>query len=305
MEDTFVSLSGMKDQYVQTKKTRTVSLFDLQRKNICRHFKTVPFIYEEVKNEFCAFAYYYKDGKIVNHWPRTKPRVLELFAGAGGMCIGLKAAGFDVRWAVESNPQAAATYQANNTNDSLQVYQEDVNYFLKKSKKGHGAYPSTDEVDHIHASPPCQGFSRGNRNGGAGDESNNHLIFTFIEAIKHFKPQTASFENVPGMMRKDLKHYVQAVIENLLRMKYQVRCNLLTASKYGDPQNRKRVILFASRHDVALPTMPAPTHGPDLLPLATTKSAIYLLENNATSGKGSGTISISNIVIHNHLCSSV
>lgn len=48
----------------------------------------------------------------------------------------------------------------------------------------------------------------------------------FIKAIKHFRPKTASFENVPGLVLEDFKGYLQSVVANLLRMDYQVRVKL-------------------------------------------------------------------------------
>eukprot|EP00957_Ditylum_brightwellii_P093040 7084338-Ditylum_brightwellii.AAC.1 len=88
--------------------------------------------------------------------------------------------------------------QANATHQGVKVYPEPVELFLKNSRQCHPAYPSPGEVDHIHASPPCKGFSRANRNGGANDWKNNKLSLQFVRAIKLFQPMTATFENVPG-----------------------------------------------------------------------------------------------------------
>jgi site-specific DNA-cytosine methylase len=52
----------------------------------------------------------------------------------------------------------------------------------------------------------------------------------FIKAIKHFRPHTTTFENVPGLMLGDFKGYLQWVVAELLRMSYQVRVKVLTAS---------------------------------------------------------------------------
>ena len=96
---------------------------------------------------------------------------------------------FDVKWVVDNNNMASATLQANKTGD-VRIYTEDVKSFLKRSVKGDLCYPSQGEVDHIHASPPCKGFSRANRNVVATgyDMRNNKQTLLFIKAIKHFRP---------------------------------------------------------------------------------------------------------------------
>ena len=166
---------------------------------------------------------------------------------------------FDVKWAVENNPLAAATFRANKKDD-VQVYTEDLKAFLRKSVQGDPCYPSAGEVDHIHASPPCKGFSRANRSGGKEDSKNNKQTLLVVKAIEHFQPKTVSFENVPGLILDDFKGYLQFLVSSLLQMSYQLRVQILSSSSFGDPQKRRRLILLAARSDCMLPTMPSPTH---------------------------------------------
>ena len=92
------------------------------------------------------------------------------------MSLGLEKY-FNVKWVVDNDHMAAATLQANKTSSDVQIYTEDVKTFLKKSFQGNPCYPATGDVDHIHASPPCKGFSRANRSGGKGknDMMNNKV----------------------------------------------------------------------------------------------------------------------------------
>lgn len=76
---------------------------------------------------------------------------VELFAGAGGMSLGLEKY-FNVKWVVDNDQLASATLQANKANSNVQIYTEDVKTFLKRSVQEHPCYPSKDEVEHIHAS---------------------------------------------------------------------------------------------------------------------------------------------------------
>ena len=240
--------------------------------------------------------------------PTRTPTVLELFAGCGGMTCGLNKAGFNVKYAVENNPTAAATLRSNHVKDNMMIFEEDVRLFLDKVKDEAAGYPRLDDVDHIHASPPCQGFSKANRNGGANDESNNDLTYRFVDAVRMFKPKTASMENVNGIMtdhtgktkmntrlehtvRKSNTHYLRRVVADLLELGYQVRVMILDASHYGDPQWRKRVILFAANVTCRLPRFPVPTHSADgcadMLPTVSTINVLSSLENvKPTRGSG-------------------
>ena len=95
-------------------------------------------------------------------------------SGAGGMSLGLEKY-FNVKWVVDNDHMAAATLRANKANSDMQIYTEDVKTFLKRSYQGNKCYPVSGEVDHVHASPPCKGFSRANRNGGKNDMINNKV----------------------------------------------------------------------------------------------------------------------------------
>ncbi|OEU15938.1 S-adenosyl-L-methionine-dependent methyltransferase [Fragilariopsis cylindrus CCMP1102] len=289
-DDTFVCPKGFEGTHVQLTEDVTVDLSSLKLP-YKRSIRKLPLRYEQDNDQQRSFCYYNEEGKIQNHFPQCKPTALDLFAGVGGMSMGLKNAGFDVKFAVENNHLTAATLQANNCSSSNvgHVFVEDVKVFLKRCHQGHPCYPSAGDVDHIHASTPCKGFSRANRNGGKDDLRNNQQTLLFIKAIKHFKPMTATFENVPGLILKDYKRYLQSMVTSLLRMSYQVRVAVLTASLYGDPQNRRRLILWAARKDCVLPSLPIETHGTRWsLSIDTCKDALQALEEHNTCRTSSG-----------------
>lgn len=124
----------------------------------------------------------------------------------------------------------------------------------------------------------------------------------FIKAIKHFRPKTVSYENVPGLVLAEYKRYLQCVVASLLQLGYQVRVKVLTSSSYGDPQKRRRLILLAARSDCLLPQMPTVTHGPGLLPIKTCKEALQMFEKHEpTSRKSSGSVLIGNNTVFNHI----
>ena len=124
----------------------------------------------------------------------------------------------------------------------------------------------------------------------------------FVKAIKHFRPKTVSYENVPGLVLEDFKGYLQYVVSSLLEMGYQVRVRVLTSSSHGDPQKRRRLFLVAARSDCMLPAMPSPTHGPGLLPIKTCKDALQMFEkHDPSSSKSSGTVKIGDTIVFNHV----
>lgn len=111
-------------------------------------------------------------------------QLTKCISGAGGMSLGLEKY-FNVKWVVDNDHMAAATLRANKANSDMQIYTEDVKTFLKKSFQGNKCYPAAGEVDHVHASPPCKGFSRANRNGGKNDMMNNKVCRNVIP-LNHY-----------------------------------------------------------------------------------------------------------------------
>ena len=83
--------------------------------------------------------------------PPSNFQTVDLYAGAGGMSLGLEKY-FNLKWAVENDYLAGATLRANKANSDVQLYGEDVKSFLKSSVQGNPCYPSVGQVDHIHAS---------------------------------------------------------------------------------------------------------------------------------------------------------
>mmetsp|Transcript_38829 Transcript_38829/g.93413 ORF Transcript_38829/g.93413 Transcript_38829/m.93413 type:complete len:682 (-) Transcript_38829:36-2081(-) len=299
IKKSFVCPEGQEGSYILMSEDVTLEL-SLLRLPCKSMFKKFPMKYIQEDEKQRSFAYFNERGKIRHH-PTGRPATLDMYAGAGGMSLGLEKY-FNVKWVVDNNHLAAATLRANKPNSDAQIYTEDAKVFLKKSVQGNPCYPAPGEVDHIHASPPCKGVSRANRNGGKDDMQNNKQTLLFFKAIKHFRPKTASFENVPGLVLEDHKWYLQSVVASLLQLSYQVRVKILTSSSYGDPQKRRRLILVAARSDCLLPTMPTPTHGPELLPIKTCKDALQMFEqHDPASSKSSGTVLIDNAIVFNHI----
>ena len=153
-----------------------------------------------------------------------EPTVFDCFAGAGGMSLGFIQAGFHVSHAIEKDPNAAATLKVNHTG-GIVVYQEDVNDFLERIQdpSENEAYKLQEEINHVHCSSPCQGFSKANRTGGKNDDANNKLSLRFPELLNQLGANTGSFENVTGMLDENKIEFLQEMVDTLLLDDYQVR----------------------------------------------------------------------------------
>lgn len=190
-----------------------------------------------------------------------KPKELVLFAGIGGCSIGDEQAGFNCKWLVDKDHLAAASLRQ--CHPKATIYDEDVGAFLDKCMEQQPGYPKRGEVDHIQCSSPCNGFSRMNIYGGRNDHKNNILCHELVRATKMLLPKTGMFENVTGMLDASNVHHIIKIVQDLIRLKYQVRIAVLNSIDYGVPQKRKRVIITLVRADMTLPCMPPPSHDGD------------------------------------------
>src|SRR3990172_5346675 len=138
--------------------------------------------------------------------PRDKKRMplsklshvtaIDLFAGGGGLTVGLKRAGFNVISAVEIEDNAFATYKANHP--EVHAFKQDLRTikgtYLKKLSP-------TGSVDLLAGCPPCQGFcsltSKYRK-----DDQRNELVIEFARIVKEIRPKMVMMENVPGLNQR-------------------------------------------------------------------------------------------------------
>lgn len=180
---------------------------------------------------------------------------LDLFAGAGGLTLGLQRAGFTVLGAVEMHPLACSTYADNHAGVSL--WQDDIrNLTGKQLLDGMGLRPG--ELDLLAGCPPCQGFSSLRTLNGrqAPEEPRNDLVREYGRLVEELQPRAVLMENVPGLARDERMAELTDLLEGL---GYPARngCRVLNAADYGIPQNRRRLVLSAVR---GAPLAPAATH---------------------------------------------
>ncbi len=166
-------------------------------------------------------------------------KVLDLFAGCGGLSLGFEAAGFHTI-GYELLEPATATYNQNLKGKC----------YCQKLEVGF-EYPEAEKIGIIIGGPPCQPFSVRGKQQGMKDARDGFPIF--IDAIARIKPKVFLFENVRNLAFSH-KWYLDLVISELRKLGYYVEVQCLNAVNYGVPQNRERVIVVGHRAKYTYPS---------------------------------------------------
>ncbi len=171
-------------------------------------------------------------------------KIIDLFAGCGGLSIGFNQAGFETVKAVEIDKMIASTYIKNHPN--VEVIIDDIrNIDVSKSFK-------KNDADVIIGGPPCQGFSMAGariRNGFI-DDSRNYLFKHYFNIVKTVKPKVFVMENVKGIATMKNGAIFSEIIKNFSDTKlldgdkYHIFHTVIKAVDFGVPQTRERMILI-------------------------------------------------------------
>ena len=171
------------------------------------------------------------------------PTAIDLFCGAGGLTLGLRQAGFRVIGAVDNNPLAIQTFEANHPD--VTVWNQDIRKLDAQSVR-RKLHIKKGELDLLAGCPPCQGFSTlRTLNGGRRVRTvNQNFVFEFLRFAKDLLPRTVMLENVPGLAEDPR---LLMFCAELARLGYESEFRISDAANYGVAQRRRRVILLASR----------------------------------------------------------
>lgn len=192
--------------------------------------------------------------------------LLSTFTGAGGLDLGLEAAGFSVVGCVEKNALARDTIRENRDDWPL-LDPPDITE-LAETLSPEDLNLKVKELDLIAGGPPCQSFSKAaqwaksGRAGLSGDCET--AIDAFLMLTSKFAPKAVLIENVPGFIRgeTDARPYLESFFEYLRDEKeldYSVEGKIVNAAHYGVPQRRKRAIIVAVRGEEDF-NWPSPSH---------------------------------------------
>lgn len=219
-------------------------------------------------------------------------KCVELFAGAGGLAMGVGLAGFKHQAVIEWDKWACDTLRENRDRgypllSEWNVYQGDVREYNWESISG--------EVDLVSGGPPCQPFSMGGKHKAYDDTRD--MFPAAVESIRRLKPRAFILENVKGLTRSSFANYLQYIqlqltfpeiikrpgedwYEHFMRLQqektaggdhqhgltYNVTITLVNAADYGIPQKRERVFIVGFRSDLDIKwSFPKATHSLDAL----------------------------------------
>lgn len=183
-----------------------------------------------------------------------RPIAIDLFAGAGGLSLGLEQAGFDVIAAVEIDPIHACIHKFNFP--SCKVIAQSVSDINGDYIRGVCGISKKIKIDLVAGGAPCQGFSLiGQR---AIDDPRNKLVKDFIRLINELQPSYFLFENVKGLTIGKHKAFLEEVIIDLERSGYSIvkPWVVLNAKNYNVPQSRERLFLMGAKKGMMLPSYP-------------------------------------------------
>lgn len=183
----------------------------------------------------------------------TKPKAISLFCGAGGCSLGFKQAGYSILYANDKDAVAIETYKKNFP--ETMCSNEDIDD-LDFEKVLNGIGLKAGEIDILIGGPPCQGFSTaGSR---FWDDPRNHLLKSYIRALKTIQPKWFLMENVEGLLTSNKGTYIYEAAKAFIELDYFIRIEKIYSQEYGVPQRRKRVLVVGNKLDHQF-KMPEPT----------------------------------------------
>ena len=173
-------------------------------------------------------------------------KVIELFAGAGGLALGLEKAGFETIGLVEFDKSAAETLKYNRPNwnvihdDIANISSQDLEAYFN-IKKG--------ELDLLSGGAPCQSFSYAGKRLGLED-TRGTLFYHYALFLEKLQPKMFLFENVKGLTSHDKGKTYKTILSVFEEEGYEVQSRVLNAWDYGVAQKRERMIMVGIRKDL-------------------------------------------------------
>jgi DNA (cytosine-5)-methyltransferase 1 len=217
-------------------------------------------------------------------------RSIELFAGAGGLGIGLHQAGFIPLSVIERNRYCCETLRANQRRQITHLSAWNI---VEGDVREVDFTPYEGQVDLVSGGPPCQPFSVGGKHRAQADARD--MFPEAIRAVRQTKPRAFMFENVKGLTRTTFRNYFEYIrlqlehpdivayegedwSDHLTRLErhhtsrmridlhYRVVVRVLNAANYGVPQRRERVVFVGFRDDLSVEwAFPVASHSSDAL----------------------------------------
>lgn len=204
------------------------------------------------------------------------PRVLDLFAGAGGISLGFQRVGFSIVGAMEIDPLAARTHATNfhgDQPDQLELHARPRDITVEEpydvaAELGLGPMP--DAIDILVGGPPCQAYARVGRAKlrEVADhpeafrvDPRGNLYLRYLDYVRAFRPLGLLIENVPDILHYAHHNVAQEIVDTLDDYGYDAKYSLINSAFHGVPQMRDRVFLLAFRKELRIKIrFPKATH---------------------------------------------
>lgn len=165
---------------------------------------------------------------------------IDLFSGAGGLTLGAKQAGIEVKLAIEIDKHSSQTYSYNNP--EVLLLNKDIREINSIPIRRNG------ESVIVFGGPPCQGFSFSNQKTRNANNRQNWLLFEFFRIVKLIDPlpEWIVFENVKGFLLTEGGFFYKQVCENLKKLGYKTNFSVINATDTGVPQIRNRLFIIGT-----------------------------------------------------------
>ena len=184
-------------------------------------------------------------------------RVFDFFSGCGGTSSGLQAAGMEIVFALDFDPDAAATFKSNFPTAAF--FDRDVTG-LRANSLSHLVQIDRERPILFSGCAPCQPFSQQNGQ-RQKDDARTPLLAHFGRFVKYHQPEFVLVENVPGIQKVSRNEGpLPSFLKMLDRLGYFIAMDTVDCCDYGVPQKRKRFVLLASK--LGPVSLPPKTHGP-------------------------------------------
>lgn len=192
----------------------------------------------------------------------SKPKVVSIFSGGGGIDIGFNEAGYEILFSTDFWQPAIDTLLKNNSAKLAKCEDiREVDYQKELFSIGY----NVNEVDLLVGGPPCPAFSKSRfyrtEKKRALEDENAFTLFEYFRALDELRPKVFFFENVSGFVFKPHRAAFDALIDVADQFGYHVTFKVINSANYGVPQMRERFICIGVRKDFGEPFIfPDETH---------------------------------------------
>lgn len=189
--------------------------------------------------------------EVINEPPKdcNKPKTIELFAGAGGLALGIEKAGFDTISLIEIDKDAADTLKCNRPNWNV-ICNDIANVSCLNLEEYFGI--KRGELDLLSGGAPCQSFSYAGKRLGLED-TRGTLFYHYAIFLEKLQPKMFLFENVKGLLTHDKGRTYKTILDIFEKAGYTIsnsQIKVLNAWDYGVAQKRERLITIGIRNDL-------------------------------------------------------